>query len=160
MIRLQFIAENDPGSRLIQWFSAGEFSHVDAVLPDGMLLGARSNVVKGIKAGVQVRPQEYLEFSKQAILAVPATETQERAFYNFLYMEIGKPYDHTAILAFLFNRGWRDTDSWYCSELVAAAGEAGFLFPRLVVPVNKITPVACSLLYSTIRGSTFEWIKR
>jgi hypothetical protein len=159
MIQLQFVAENDPLSKLIQWFSAGEFSHVDAVLPDGLLLGARSDCVGGIAPGVYPRPLHYLEFSKRARIIVQATDRQTQDFYTFLYGQIGKPYDKTSILAFLFNRGWRDTDSWYCSELIMAAGEAAGLYPRLAIPVNKITPVACALTFCSL-GGAFEWIEQ
>jgi hypothetical protein len=51
MIRLQFVLGTGLSSQAIAWFSAGHFSHVDAVLPDNRLLGARSDVVGGKPPG-------------------------------------------------------------------------------------------------------------
>jgi len=36
-------------------------------------------------------------------------------------LEIGKPYDYTAVLGLGLHRVWKDADSWFCSELVAYA---------------------------------------
>jgi hypothetical protein len=58
VIALQFSTEADPVSALIRAFSHGPFSHVDAVLPDGRLLGARAD------GGVQARATGYAPFSR------------------------------------------------------------------------------------------------
>jgi uncharacterized protein YycO len=36
-------------------------------------------------------------------------------------LQIGKPYDYTAVLGLGLHRVWKDDDSWFCSELVAYA---------------------------------------
>ena len=41
--------------------------------------------------------------------------------------QTGKPYDLTAIFGILVDRNWRAEDSWFCSELVAAAFEHTFM---------------------------------
>jgi len=150
VIRLQFVCELSPPSQIIAWFSAGHFSHVDAVLPTGELLGARSDSVGGKPPGVQIRPANYAKFSRRILMRVPSTHEQCRAFYSFLFSQIGKPYDHAAIWAFFFNRDWREDDSWICSELQCAAGEACGVLPALYLAANKITPVACALAYSAM----------
>ena len=73
----------------------------------------------------------------------------KRAFYAFLKTQIGKPYDHSAILGFALDRDWRQSDSWFCSELVAAALEkAGYFSFCLAAPANKITPADLLLALS------------
>jgi uncharacterized protein YycO len=153
-IRLQFVCEAALSSQAIAWFSAGHFSHVDAVLRDGLLLGARSDRVGGKPPGVQIRPPNYAKWIRRTMMTVPATDRQTDDFYAFLLEQVGKPYDSAAIWAFVFNRDWRARDSWICSELQSAAGECAKLFSHpLYLAANKITPVSCALAYSAIGGT-------
>jgi hypothetical protein len=157
---LQFVAERAIGSDVIGWFSAGHLSHVDAVLPDGMLFGARSDRT-GTGAmrrspGVQARPPGYLRFSRCAIARVPAGEEAARRWLEFLAAQDGKPYDWRAIWGFVVNRDWRQPDSWICSELQARALEVAGIMPPLYLAANKITPVALALAVSAIPGATIR----
>jgi hypothetical protein len=145
-INLQFVAEADCGSALIRWFTQSDFSHVDAVLPSGELLGARSDTAT---PGVAIRRPGYATFSRVALVAVPATDTQTTAFYDFLRSQIGKPYDKTAIYAFAFNRDWHNKASWFCSELIVVALEwAGIIKP--VTLGNRLTPNSAFLIASAV----------
>jgi hypothetical protein len=79
-IKLRFVRGLDFSSRVIAWFSAGHLSHVDAVMPDGSLLGARSDVIKGIPTGVQIRQYEgilpnHLSLAVSKITPVALAET-------------------------------------------------------------------------------------
>ena len=151
-ITIQFSSQNDLGSDAIKLFEhGGSYSHVDAILPDGSLLGARSDVCLGVPAGVQVRPSSYANFATIKSVMIPCAEAQMGLFYDFLHAQIGKPYDETAILGFVFDRDWRDTDSFFCAELIALAMERSGIFKyALSAPANKITPtdllLACSVL--------------
>jgi uncharacterized protein YycO len=153
-IKLQFVCEKAISSQVIAWFSAGHFSHVDAVLDNGTLLGARSDRVGGKPAGVQIRPPDYINFSLRVVMAIPVSDAQSTAFYTFLHSQVGKPYDSEAIWAFFFNRNWRETDSWICSELQAAGLEHAAITPRLYLAANKITPVSLALAASAVGGVT------
>ena len=155
MITLQFVSSSGWSSKLIGWAGAGHLSHVDAVCPDGGLLGARSDKMGAAAPGVQVRPQGYYRFSRRVLMQIPATQEQESRFWIFLNHQLAKPYDRMAILAFVFNRDWRETDSWICSELQAAALEAAGIVPRLYLDANKISPVALALAVSAIPGTTW-----
>ena len=142
MITLQFVdGGSDPGSEAIKLFSRGWCSHVDVVMPDGCLLGARSDEVGGAPTGVQIRPQGYNKWDQVEQIALQATPEQEKAFYDFLQAQLGKPYDKTAIIAFAFERDWTAPDSWFCSELAAAALVYCGWFPKpFRFGVNEITP--------------------
>lgn len=150
-ITIQFSAQNDIGSDVIKIFEHGLYSHVDVVMPDGSLLGARSDKILGIPAGVYIRPNTYANFSAAKRITIECADEEKSKFYEFANDQIGKPYDETAILAFAANRDWRNPDSWFCSEMGAAALEAsGILLHPLATTVNKITPedllLVCSVL--------------
>jgi hypothetical protein len=156
-IKLQFVCEAALSSQAIAWFSHDHLSHVDAVLPDEWLLGARSDSVGGKPPGVQIRPPNYRKWIRRVVMTIPATTEQEEIFYGFLERQLGKPYDNLAIWGFVFDRDWRACDSWICSELQSAAGEAAKLFARpLYLAANKIEPVDCALAFSAVGGTCDE----
>ena len=141
-------------SKLISWFSAGPFSHVDCYWDDKTLLGARSDRIGGVPAGVWPRPQAYEKWRKTLVLELYATPAQYELWHHFIELQIAKPYDSSAIWGFAFERNWRNCDAWYCSELQAAALEAAGLCPKLVTPANKITPVTLATVVSALGGVT------
>ena len=151
-IDLQFSSMDDTGSKLIRWFSHGKYSHVDAVLPDGSLLGARSDVRAGVPSGVQIRPSRYSVFSAVKRVSLPTiNDDVSQAFYKFLREQIGKPYDSLSILAFAINRNWRDEDAWFCAELLSRGLEVCKFFPHcLVTPPNRQTPDDLLLVLSAL----------
>jgi uncharacterized protein YycO len=152
-MKLRFVLGNDWTSSAIALFSAGYFSHVDAVVPTG-LLGSRSDAIGGKPPGVQVRPFGYERVKRSLILTIPATcPDQEFAWLKWLGSQIGKPYDSPAIWAFAFGRNWREPDSWFCSELQAAALEQCGIVRSLVFPPNKVTPAELAQIVSAL-GAT------
>lgn len=155
MITLQFVAGEGIGSKAIEIFERGWCSHVDAVLADGTLLGARSDAVGGKPPGVQIRPPAYETWARVQRVDLWCTPAQQTDWLNFLEAQIGKPYDSTAIVAFAVQRDWREIDSWFCSELQAAALEScGWLPGPLANPSNEITPRDLLLIVSPWASST------
>lgn len=128
MITLQFSTQHKPGAWLIRKFTWSPFSHVDFVLPDGRLLGARG------AGGVQIREPEL--FAKLARFQVDAPA----AVLELAKSQIGKPYDWGAIAGFVAKHDWSSEHAWFCSELVAwAFHQAGC--PLLNARhLNRITP--------------------
>ncbi len=108
----QFATEDSIASAIIRWYTWSPFSHVDLVLPDGSLLGAR------LKGGVQIRQPGYAKFTKTARYCVEVEEDQANMLYNIARLQVGKPYNTRAILAFAFE-DYPDAGgaSWDCSEL-------------------------------------------
>lgn len=151
-IVMQFSAQADFGAELIEWFGHGAFSHVDSVLEDGRLLGARSDVCAGVPPGVQIRPQHYAPFSRVLRVELPAPEGVVRAYYEFVLAQVGKPYDKLGIAGFVVGRDWRDLAAWFCSELNGRGLEpdvSGYFAYRLSTPANKLTPPDLVLVCST-----------
>lgn len=139
----------DAESALIRAFDHGAFSHVDAIDEASNLWGARSDVDAGIPAGVQCRPPGYAVFSVIKHVTLATTPECGAAFWAFVKSQTGKPYDASAILAFALDRDWRKADSWFCSEILAAALEAaGYFSYTLAAPANKITPADLLLALS------------
>jgi hypothetical protein len=139
---LQFVRGSDFGADAISWFAHGaDFSHVDTVVPEG-LLGARSDVVGGAPAGVQIRDPNYVRGSKAVLRVDLVCEPRiEKRYQDFIRSQLGLPYDNEAILAFVIGRDWRGPGSWFCSELVAAGLEESGYFPYpLATHSNKVDP--------------------
>lgn len=141
MINVRFVTGNDFISNAIRTGERdGWATHAEAVLADGSLLGAH------IDGGVQIRPAGYdkatmtreliVRLEVSANTALPA----ETLFYDFLRAQVGKPYDVTAIAGLAFDRNWREDDSWFCSELMAAALETCGYLPALSAANNHISP--------------------
>ena len=153
MVRFQFVLGRGLSSKVIAWYSSGHFSHVDIILPDGRLLGARSDAPGGTRTGVQIRPAFYEKWNQRVIMGIETSVDQERSFYDFLMPQVGKPYDSTAIWGFVAGRDWRNDDAWYCSELGTAAIEVANICPVLYTPRNKVTPAALATVMSALGAS-------
>jgi hypothetical protein len=143
-ITLQFVTTNALLSRAIGLFERAWVSHVDSVMADGRLLGAQ-NV-----GGVQIRPPNYEKFSWVERVTIPVTLAQEKAYWEFLQKQIGKPYDTLAIVGFVFNRDWRSPDAWFCDELVAAGLEHADVVHKLAPEVNRLDVRDLYLVVSAI----------
>ncbi len=146
MIRLRFVTGNDAISVGIRAAEYGFWaSHVEAVMPDGMLLGAHYD------GGVQARPRDYDhgQFIREDIVGIPVPDLMADKFHSFLKSQIGKPYDIEAILAFVAQRDWQAPGSWFCSELQAAVLAAcGWFASSLATEFNHITPRDLLLIVS------------
>lgn len=150
LIRLRFAARRGARhwleSQLIQRWSLGHLSHVDIMMPDGQLLGARAD-------GVRLRSEGYAQFRNLVRAEIPATEEQCALFYDFVTAQLGKPYDNLALFGFILNRDWQRDECWTCSELPAQGLiTAGVLRP-LYLPASRITPVMLAAVVSAIPGT-------
>lgn len=149
-VTLQFSTERAISSAMIRWFTHSDFSHVDLVLPDGRLLGARSareGSDTGIP-GVAIRPRGYADFSRT--LQIRVATNLAGPIYRWALSARGASYDMRAICAFGLARNWRDRSRFFCSELVAWAFEGGGFFGgrNIALPPSRITPGDVILLLS------------
>jgi hypothetical protein len=149
-IVLQFVEGSGFGSGLIKYYGHGDYSHVDAVLPDGTLLGARNDVIGGVPAGVQIRPADYVGNSRVFRVVLHVDEFTSAAFYEHMRAEIGKPYNKIAILAFAVNANWSSVGAWFCSQLVTAKLQACGWLKDLDETPNKIDPDDLRLILSAL----------
>jgi hypothetical protein len=121
-------------------------SHVEAVMPDGMWLGAH------FKGGVQARPPGYdkTETVQDLILTLEATAAQDLMFHQFLEKHIGEPYDWEAIIGFVIPEHAHIKDHVICSALITLALRAcnWFQWP-LAAPAHLIDPRDLLLIISS-----------
>jgi hypothetical protein len=132
MVCLQVVTERwDPISAAIRFSTRSWASHAEFVDERGITLGARA------RGGVKFRGPSESHYSR--IERYDAEGLAEA--FDWAITQIGKPYDFGAVAGIAFDRNWRDTDRWFCSELAAAAFEhAGRpLFARSA-DVWRITP--------------------
>ena len=146
-VRLQFSTERNLPSAVIRWYAHSLYSHVDFVLPDGRLLGARFNYPVEGQTGVQIRPADYAHFSRRLVVEIPTAKAP--AIYRWARSQLGAPYDWSAILGFAADRDWRYPGRWICSELAVRAFEVNRFWSRpLLVAASGIDPGAALLLLS------------
>ena len=154
-ITLQFCAFKSPFGAIIPWFTQGPVGHVDAVADDGSLWGAQHKGGldgSGSPSGVQIRSPDYgatCGMINRVRFTIPVSDAQHECFWGFQQDQLGKPYDDTAIAAFVAGRNWHQLNAWICSELQAEATNVAKLFPcHFWQPSNCVTPNALAFAYS------------
>ena len=128
MITVEFSDTGSIPGNAVKLFTWSWAPHVDFVLPDGSLLGARPSCGVAVVARAPARRVERFEVdAPDAVLANARSQ-------------VGRPYDWAGVLGVALHRDWRATDSWFCSELIAwAFAEAGYPILRSDT-VDRITP--------------------
>jgi hypothetical protein len=155
-IQLNFVCGTSIASAAISWFGFGPkgFSHVDAIMPDGMMLGARATRIGSVPAGVQLRKPGYLKWERQAVVTIPSTPQQEEAWQKWLMSKINSPYDEKAILGFLLDQSWSTPGDYICSALqTGALKEIGVLKRPTPVRDSQITPDSLFLMLTYGTGT-------
>ena len=154
MIRLQFVLGRDISSRFVAWYGNGYggFSHVDAVLSDGTLLGARSDEVGG-GDGVRIRSSDppYEKWKRREVYGLQCSAAEEFTWEAWLRSELGHAYNPGAIWDFVLGR--RDLTKrgrWICSELQTKALQKIAKLPTLPVPASQVTPNSLLLMFCAI----------
>jgi hypothetical protein len=149
VIRLQFVLGKALSSRLIAWYGQGYggYSHVDAVLSDGSLLGARSDriTVKDghtYPAGVQIRPQGYERWVVRTTVELPCDPLLTIRWEHYLRDQVGEPYDKQAIVGFLLGQRAHAKGHWICSALQRKALRRVTLLHYCPIPESQTTPDA------------------
>jgi hypothetical protein len=136
-MRIRFVTGHDFASLGIRVAEHdGWCTHVEAVMPDGTLLGAH------FRGGVMARAADYDKgiATRQLIVSLDAAHDEEDKFNAFLRSQVGKSYDLTALAGFALGRDWHKADSWFCSELIAAALEESGYIPHLASINSHISP--------------------
>jgi hypothetical protein len=159
-IALSFVCGADISSKLIAWYGNGYggFSHVDSILSDGTLAGARNDKIQykdeTLPAGFQIRPKDYEEWSRRDIVQLEVADQQAVDWEDWLRHQVGKPYDSGAIIGFLFGFEDHEKGHWICS----AAGAGGLIhanvMPKPPVPLHQITPNSLHLMLYALGGKS------
>lgn len=131
-MKIHFCRSKGIAAWLIRVGTMSAFNHV-AVEVDGHII--HSTGARGVH---QLARASDLKKDYYRIEAVSIEGVDREAAFGFLRGQLGKGYDWGAVFAMPFRAGWRDRYRWFCSELAAAALEAGGL--KLRLPGYRITP--------------------
>jgi hypothetical protein len=157
-IKIQFSTSKAFSSDVIRRLTHSPFSHVDLIVPEGLLgVSGKDDSIHDL-GGVMVRPMNawpYLTTPKVARLQ--CADEVAAAVIAAGRSQLGKPFDDSALWSFFQDqaveqiigkpRDWRDTKQWFCSEWLIWSVEQGGLFPyELVVAKNRITPADVLLM--------------
>src|ERR1700676_2167843 len=154
-IALQFVLGASIPSRLIAWYGSGYggYSHVDGILSDGRLLGARSDSVGGQPPGTHIRPANYEKWLKCDVMTFAATDAEYAEWEASLRAKTGTPYDTGSIIGFITGRDKHEAGHWICSALQVNALQHIKRIPfPLPDPAHQITPNALRLIGATAGG--------
>lgn len=150
MIRLHFVLGAGISSRFIAWYGQGYggFSHVDAILSDGTLAGARSDAIGGQPPGFQIRPPNYEKWARTATVELASSPEVAANWEAWQRAQVGSQYDKGAIIGFILGRRTGNrTGYWICSAAQRQGLEQyGFLHGS-PIPDSEITP---NTLYSLV----------
>ena len=133
-MKLLFCRSNTIGSWLIRSFTWSRWSHVAIVEDDCWVI--ESTLLGG---GVRRKLLTAFVDEHSSVEPVDVRLADEEAALDFLRAQLGKPYDWTALLGFIFHRDWAEPDAWFCSELAEAAAVAGGR-RRFREEISRITP--------------------
>jgi hypothetical protein len=151
-LQIQFSTSTAFSSSVIRRLTHSPFSHVDFVVPEGLLGVSGKDDSINDPGGVIVRPLKawpYLTTPKVATILCP--DNIATSVITAAMSQLKKPFDNGAMWAMLDDqaeekikgtiRNWRDPAQWFCSELVMWALETGGLFPYpLAVLKNRVSP--------------------
>lgn len=148
-LTLQFSSSTALTSKIIRMLTHSRFSHVDIVLPEGLLgaSGPGKYSTYDDPGGVVIRPLNPWPYEIKRTVTIQTRHAD--AIIAAWRSQIGKPFDDAAIHAFLSvtaltTRNWDALDKWFCSEgIIWACREGGLFDYNLAVPMNKIDPNDC-----------------
>jgi hypothetical protein len=156
MIRYQFVASAALTSRLIAWWGSGYashgYSHVDCLMVNGDLIGARWDDVGG-GSGVRVRSQFYEKWIRRTVVEIPCTLAQSIEWDAWVRRQCGKPYDPGAILGFLTGDDRHSPGRWICSAMACASGEYVKIIQSPPVKTSEISPNDYFLMSASVLGA-------
>lgn len=91
------------------------------------VLYERSHVIDATltHGGVRLRRLAELLDEASAVEWVEVDLPDEAAASAFVARQLGKRYDWTALVGIVLRADWADPSRWFCSELAAAAVQAG-----------------------------------
>lgn len=144
MIVLRFVQHNYSSSAAIIWKTGGDYSHVEAVTPDGKYLGAFGLGYNGFEPGVTERPIGYDsdKVVAQKFLLLNADDKMSAKFYHYLRACIGEQYDWGGISSTIVAHiDFHEKHHVICSALQALALRGCSYFPvPLPVLAHNISP--------------------
>ena len=131
-MKVIYARNNTIGSWLIRLFTFSKWSHVAVLLDEFSIIDST--------ARYGVRVSDYSDFKRNHIYEILNIDLpNESAALDFLFKQVGKGYDWSAIFSIILQRNWQEDDKWFCAEIFEAAAVAGEK-QRFRDEVYRITP--------------------
>lgn len=112
-MKIFFSASDGLSASATRSFEGGQYNHTGFILPDGRVIEVTGEY------GVHFKPSIDSVVSRSTKLKIyEISLPNEKLAVEFLFNQIGKPYDRTAIWGFILRRDWQEDDSWTCAELL------------------------------------------
>lgn len=131
-MKILFCTSSLPGAALIRAVTWSDYSHVAII--DG------DEAIESVWPRVRVTPLADVIASHPDHIIVDFPCLSPIAAIKAARSQVGKPYDLTGILGIGLHRDWQETDSWFCSELVAWAFAQGGTPLFRPEAMHRITP--------------------
>lgn len=137
---------------LSRWSTRSDWSHVDCLFDDGTVIGAMKEGVQRMYLSERLAGPRKVKAYRIDIINLP----KEYAAFEFAKEQVGAGYDWSGMVGmFLPAKQFelQDQSRWFCSELVAAAIEAGGV--KIARYSNwRLSPgfLDCSPLLHTLAG--------
>lgn len=134
--------------RLVRWWTGSPYSHVELIMPDGIMAGIRPPEDPYIRrrslAGIRESDWDFIEIS--------VTEKQLKALRQFIDSTKGQGYDWLGMVAsHLTPFKVKLPNRWYCSEWVLYALSVSKVFTWKQVKAYNIPRIPPGKLYNILR---------
>ena len=133
--------------RLVRWWTGSPYSHVELIMPNGMMAGITPENSK-------VRWKSPLELNEKDwdFIEISITESQLSSLRNFIESTKGQGYDWIGMIAsHLTPLKVRLPNKWYCSEWVAYALSVSKVLTWKQLRLYNISKMPPGRLYSLLR---------
>ena len=121
MIEIRCIAEDNLVSNLIKYWTWDKYSHVEFVLPEGML-GSRLN------GGIAIRPADYIVTSLDTRLTLSLAPEDELKILTWAKAQVGEGYGWKDVFDEAFHEEILKPSAMDCSHFVSRALSMGGVF--------------------------------
>lgn len=113
-----YAKNNTIGSWVIRLFTFSKWSHVAVLIDEFSIIDST--------ARYGVRVSDFSDFKSKHDYVIIDRELQDsEAALDFLFKQVGKKYDWSAIFGIILQRNWQEDDKWFCAELWEAASIQG-----------------------------------
>lgn len=148
MIRFQLVRGRSLSSHLIAWWGVGwnGWSHVDCLLKDGFLIGARDDWLrmpsgKQVPPGIQIRDPGYQSWERRTVFTLQADALVTQAWEAYVRAQVGLQYDQKDILDLVVGKKPVDHKMRICSAFATDSLQASGVWPKLLSHESlQITP--------------------
>jgi uncharacterized protein YycO len=111
-------------SRAIRFLTRSEYSHIGLLLDDGRLVEAWDGAGVRITANLSDAHTPGTEVDVFGF-AQPLTPAEGAGMRDFLFAQVGQPYDWRGVFRFVTRRNPGAESDWFCSELAFQAALEG-----------------------------------